>query len=72
MVEIGTGAFAFAMVAVVAALLSVLVTFLERNQIAPLIVWGLIAGEHLLFVVDFVLFLRFVWAISKKFWRRFE
>lgn len=62
------GTVIFLVIAVAAVSMQLVVRWLEAEQIDGFIVLGLKGAEYLLFTVDLVLFVRFLWKAAVRMW----
>ncbi len=69
LLEIMTGVITFMIIAIAAVLLSYFVNLLKDYNIDPIIIYGLTLVEYLIFIVDIVLFLRFLWLTFIRTWK---
>ncbi len=70
LIEIMVGTVIFFVIALAAVGLNFFVRFLETRDVDLLIVWGLIGAEYTLFIVDLVMFGRFLWKTAQRMWYR--
>lgn len=70
LVETLVGVFIFVVIGGAAVGLNFLVHELENNQIDGVITFGLKTAEYALFLVDLVLFGRFLWKTASRTWRK--
>lgn len=70
LVETLVGVFIFVVISGAAVLLHFFVHELEINQISDVITLGLKAAEYVLFLVDLLLFGRFLWKTTYRTWRK--
>jgi len=68
LIEAIVGGFIFLVIALAAVALSFLVAELRRNGVDPIILTGLTSAEYAVFVVDLVLFGRFLWVTACRTW----
>jgi len=68
LVEILTSVFIFVIIAGAAVGLSILVYYLESKQVDSIIVLGLKGAEYLLFAVDLILLVRFLYRTAVRTW----
>jgi len=68
LIETLVGVAIFLIIAITAVILSYIVTYLDDRGVDKVIIYGLKAAEYLLFIVDLILFCRFLWRTAKKTW----
>ena len=69
LVEALTGAFIFAVIGSAAVGLNFLVSYLEKKDVDHFILYGLKGAEYGLFLVDLILFARFLWKTASRTWK---
>jgi hypothetical protein len=62
------GVFIFSVIAGAAVSLNFIIQYLEERNCDLLITWGLKAVEYALFIIDLVLFGRFLWRTAYQTW----
>ena len=68
LIETLSGIVIFMIIAGAAVLLSFFVEFLMSRGVDLVIVYGLKSAEYMIFVMDLVLFFRFLWVTGKRTW----